>query len=184
MVTCIFSKLRQAASSIVIDDRRIVLLFLSFNNSWSLVCAQKICFTEQEKRSNQSSIITKARYVFPKMHVDSIRYKSWMLKAGSDPPGFRHTLKLINYARDLSIQKLRHLRSNLRQRCIWRQPGVALVALTVCIPLFWSAQSSPIHSSIQSQEKWFDNSPNLMFQEVNRPEQVTVTLSKLWHKIY
>lgn len=109
MVTCIFSKLRQAASSIVIDDRRIVLWFLSFNNSWSLVCAQKICFTEQEKHSNQSSIITKARYVFPKMHVDSIRYKSWMLKAGSDPPGFRHTLKLINYARDLSIQKLRHL---------------------------------------------------------------------------
>jgi len=40
------------------------------NNSWSLVSAQKICFTEQEKRSNQSSIITKARYVsFPIIHV-------------------------------------------------------------------------------------------------------------------
>jgi len=43
---------------------------------------------------------------------------------------------------------LNRLGSNLRQS--WRQAVVAMVALAGCIQLFWSVQSSLVHSPVQS----------------------------------
>ena len=154
------------------------------NSSWSLVSAQKISFTEQEKHSNQSSIITKARYVsFPTIHVYSIRYKSWMLKAGPVPTRIQPYLEADQCTWPFNLEiEASPARKQLETKMETTRYSFGGTYCLYTAVLISSVQSNP-QSDPKSRVTGFTNPPTWRLQEVNRPEQVTVTLKKLWHKI-
>jgi len=111
---------------------------------------------------NRKSILTRAQLLqkldmfLSQQYMCSLLHKIQVMDAQSwfSPQGFSHTLKLINYAHDLSIQKLRHLlaRKQLETEMHMETTRYSFGG-TYCLYTAIFDQLSPVQSTVRSKVK-------------------------------